>query len=421
MVSLKPIEVAPPLTDDWTASLRAVVNADIIPLGHFDEHDPLGLAFYTFVLLRTRTITRATEKLPAAARQWAEAKLLSGDLSPYRDRDLGAVGLLFYAFAEYDIPLQGESRLGQLAMEHSTRHGLLFDSFFLTSLIALGLSRTRNGCPPELAKSIEECVSLDLDRLRNDPKALLAGFWCSETLGKTDLSERLFRAADDMFVSGTDHLDGRLCSAAILLERLEDMTMRQRLAAAAFAQDSIKSVGVEAAGFGAASREMLLLEEDRFPGEAAPVSRILVSVGLLCRDLLERKSALLLTRSARAIQIVRSVVFSALCVFAATGLLYCAGRLRPPKAVSEMLDHPSYSQAVAIFGLLIGYMTTAAILGFLGVAIYELVVGLAVTGKRKDEFAAFGEAWLTVKQHYKIDILFLLLAAVIFDFLLRRG
>src|SRR5439155_23650231 len=138
MVSLTRPRDLPNVSRDWTASLRAVLNADIVPLETFDKDDPLGLAFYTLVLLRTRLVTRATEKLPAAARQWAQTKLISGKPSSYRDHALGAVGLLVWAFSEYDIPLADGNRLVELVQQESSGHGLLFDSFFLTSLIALG-------------------------------------------------------------------------------------------------------------------------------------------------------------------------------------------------------------------------------------------------------------------------------------------
>lgn len=114
MVSLIRPRDFPDVSQGWTASLRAVVNTDIVPSEAFDEDDPLGFAFYTLVLLRTRLVTRATEKLLAAARQWAETKLVSAKLSPYRDHELGAIGLLVYAFSEYDVPLANGDRLGAL-------------------------------------------------------------------------------------------------------------------------------------------------------------------------------------------------------------------------------------------------------------------------------------------------------------------
>jgi hypothetical protein len=407
---------------DWTTSLCAMVNADIAPLGNFDEGDPLGFAFYTLVLLRTRVVTRASEKLPDAARQWAEAKLVTGKLSPYRDRELGALGLLVYAFSEHGVPLENEDGLGKLALHESSGQGLLFDSFFLTSLIALGLAKTADGCPPQFVTPIEDAVASDLERLRNDPKALLAGFWFTRAIERTDLSEQLFRAADDIFLSGADQLDGRLCSAAILLEKMEEMAMRQRLKVAAFAHDCIKSVGVEAAA-GDGARDMLLVEEDdHFPAESPHVSRILVSVGLLCRDTLERKSSLLLTKAARAAQLVRASVYTPFCVVLAIGVLWVAGRIRPPHPViGEMLVAPSFSTAAIALGLLLAYAALAGVFAFALLALHQLVVGLAILGKRKDEFAAFGEAWRSLKKHYKIELCIALLVGALFDLLIRRG
>jgi hypothetical protein len=320
---------------DWTASLRAVVNADIMPLGEFGDSDPLGFAFYTLVLLRTNIVTRPNEKLPAAARQWAEAKLTTGRLSPYRDRDLGALGLLVYAFSEYGIHLAEEDRLAEFALNESAGKGLLFESFFLTSLIALGLTKTSGGCPPQFVSAIAEAIDSETERLRNDPKALLAGFWFTRAIERSDLSERLFREANEIFLTGIDHLDSRLCAAAILVEKIEAFPMKERLRVAAFAQNCIKTIGVEAAGD--ASRDVIMIDENDFLGESPHASRILVSIALLGRDTLERKSTLLLTKGARAAQVVRALVYVPFCAAVAVGVVWVAIRIRPSHSVQRCL------------------------------------------------------------------------------------
>ena len=418
MVSLIRPRDPPDVLQDWTASLRAVLNADIVPLETFDERDPLGFAFYTLVLLRTRLVIRATEKLPAAARQWAETKLVSAKLSPYRDHELGAVGLLVYAFSEYDIPLTDGGRLGELVQQESSGHGLLFDSFFLTSLIALGLAKTAEGCPPEFVTAVEEAIASETARVANDPKALLAGFWFTRAIGRKDLSERLFRVADGILSAGDTHLDNRVCSAAILLEELEQMTMQQRLKVVTFAQDCIRSLGVEAAG----GIEMLVIEEGHFAPAPMRVSRILVSLGLLCRDLLERKSTLLLTKTERTWQIVRALVYAPISALLAVAIVWGLMRIRPAHSItSEMLVAPSFSTAALSLVLLVAYTAVVGVLIFALVAIYELIVGLAVLGKRRDEIAAFHEAWRFVVAHYKVEFGLGLIAGVLFDTLILRG
>src|SRR4051812_11414519 len=123
MVSLIENKDPSDISYDWSAPLRAVVNTDILPLEAFDETDPLGFAFYTLYFLRTGVMTRANEKLPASARQWAEEKLASRALSPYKDRDLGALGLLVYSFAEYGVPLHDEEGLATLVAKENCAGG----------------------------------------------------------------------------------------------------------------------------------------------------------------------------------------------------------------------------------------------------------------------------------------------------------
>jgi hypothetical protein len=171
----------------------------------------------------------------------------------------------------------------------------LFDSFFLTSLVALGLTKTAKGCPSQFVTAVEETIASEMDRLANDAKALLAGFWFTRAIGREDLSGDFFRIAEGLLPVADAHLDARMCSAAILVEELEQMSMQQRLKVAAFTQDCIRCVDVEAAG----GTEMLISKEEHFTPEPRRPSRILVSVALLCRDLLERKSRLLLTKTER--------------------------------------------------------------------------------------------------------------------------
>src|SRR5439155_16387383 len=175
-----------------------------------------------------------------------------------------------------------------------------------------------DGCPPEFVAAVEETIASDTDRVANDPKALLAGFWLTRAIGRLDLSERLFRIADDVLSAGDTHLDGRVCSAAILLEELEQMSMEQRLKVATFAQDCIRSLGVEAAG----GIEMLMMEEGHLTPTPMRISRILVSVGLLCHELLERKSTLLLTKAERTWQIIRALVYAPLCALLAVTIVW---------------------------------------------------------------------------------------------------
>src|SRR5207237_1636109 len=115
-----------------------------------------------------------------------------------------------------------------------------------------------------------------------------------------------------------------------------------------------------------------------------------------------------------------SFFYSAICFFLVAGLFWSAGQLRPSEAMREILARPSYSDAIYALLLLFACLLLAATLGFLMFALYELIIGLAVTGRRKDEFAAFRQAWMSFKKHYRVDILVILPVGVLFDFLIRR-
>jgi hypothetical protein len=209
-----------------------------------------------------------------------------------------------------------------------------------------------------------------------------------------------------------------MCSAAILVEELEQMSMQQRLKVAAFAQDCIRSVGVKAAS----GIEMLLIEEQHSSPEPRRPSRILVSIALLCRDLLERKSRLLLTKTERTWQILRALVYAPITALLAVATVWGAMRIRPAHSItSEMLTAPSFSTAALTLVLLVAYTAVVGVLIFALVAIYELIVGLAILGKRSDEIAVFGEAWRFVVGHYKVEFGLGLIAGVLFDTIILRS
>ena len=97
-------------------------------------------------------------------------------------------------------------------------------------------------------------------------------------------------------------------------------------------------------------------------------------------------------------------------------------RIRPARSItSEMLVAPSFSTAALSLGLLLAYTIVLGVLIFALVAIYELAIGLAILGKRKDESAAFHEAWRFVIEHYKLEFCLALIAGVLFDTLILRG
>ena len=88
---------------------------------------------------------------------------------------------------------------------------------------------------------------------------------------------------------------------------------------------------------------------------------------------------------------------------------------------SYWLVAPSFSTAALSLGLLLAYTVVLGVLIFALVAIYELVVGLAILGKHRDEIAAFHEAWRFVIDHYKLEFCLGLIAGVLFDTLILRG
>jgi ABC-type transporter Mla maintaining outer membrane lipid asymmetry permease subunit MlaE len=86
-----------------------------------------------------------------------------------------------------------------------------------------------------------------------------------------------------------------------------------------------------------------------------------------------------------------------------------------------MLTAPSFLTAALALGLLLTYTAVIGILFFALFALRELVFDLAMWGRRKDEFVAFSEAWISLKKHYRFELCVALIAPVLFDVFIRRG
>ena len=145
-------------------------------------------------------------------------------------------------------------------------------------------------------------------------------------------------------------------------------------------------------------------------------------MGLLCQDLLERKSTLLLTKTERAWQIIRALVYAPL-----SALLRGRDCLGCDAHSSSTLNYKRDARSAVVFHgalslvFLVAYTAVVERVDFSrSFAIYELIVGLAVLGKRRDEIAAFREAWRFVVEHYKVEFGLGLIAGVLFDTVILR-
>ena len=330
---------------------------------------------------------------------------------------MAALGLLVSAFSDHKTPLTHKDRLTDLAGGFVGQNGLLFDSFFITALIALGLHKTKGGCPAEVEEAISSAIMSDLDVLRNDPKNLLAGFWWAQATGHRELSDRIVRCADELFRQGAEHLDERVSCALILVEALDSYKEQERLEIASFARDAIKSASFEAADSGVLRNDVLPLDDDDRVVGTVPISRILVSFALLCDDLLTRKAALLLPKPDRRLQIIRGTVYASVCFFMISLLIWVGCHFRPAQNVATIAANPAFLMVMKTVGLWIGYVIFSALIVSFAVTVYFLIFGLAITGRLKDEADAFREATGVIRDKLVAQVTVSLCLAVVWAIL----
>jgi len=302
-----------------------VAAADCITVGDctradVDDHDPLGLAFYTYALLETGYTNQELASFIDSWRYWVEETVSDGIVSPYTDRDLAAIGLIVFALCKHRTCPDVNGRLTPLTEKHFSDNRGLFDNFLATVLVALGLRRlpAEAALHERFARYVNAQLRDHADTIFNDYKNVLVAYMWAKEIQAEDLLRKVRQAALNG-VSREDILPRDLVYLTyVLFEEIENLPRAEKLRVKECVVESLRFIQTYSfeAGF---SRD--ILEEFRDDIALSPVdvmrqygysrrprlSRILLAVGHMIEQRYALKPHLLLSGGQRKRQLLRVI------------------------------------------------------------------------------------------------------------------
>jgi len=313
----------------------ASVTVGDCTLADVDDHDPLGLAFYTYAILETGYTNQELAFLPDTWRHWVEEKVTVGSVSSYTDRDLAAIGLAVFALCQHRTCPDVNGRFAPLVEKYFSPDRGLFDNFLATVLVALGLSKLP--AESDLYRQFAKCIDTQLKdhagAIFNDPKNLIAAYMWAKHTQAEDLVPKLRQACLDK-ASGDETLPRDLVYITyVLFEEIEKLPRAQRAQVRQWVEDSLRFIRTYSleAGFPPGVLEefggdIALATPDVMRQYGYPVrprlSRILLSVGHMMEQRYALKPYLLQTEEQRKRAWLRGLSYPFLLLLIAAAVAY---------------------------------------------------------------------------------------------------
>ncbi|HEV2912859.1 MAG TPA: hypothetical protein VGX92_06035 [Pyrinomonadaceae bacterium] len=407
------------IRDDVGAVAHVTVGDCTLPI--VDEHDPLGLAFYTYALLETGYTNQELASFIDSLHYWVEEKLSEGSISPYTDRDLGAIGLIVFALCKHRSCPDVSGKFAPLAEKYFSDYHGLFDNFLATVLVALGLNKlpSETQLYPHLYQRFTKYINSQLRDnshiVLNDAKnAVVAYIWADET-NTADLLRILRQVCFNRASREDTHPRDLVYLTYVLFEEIENLPPDQKLKVKEWVEDSLRFIQTYSleAGF---SRD--ILDEFKEDVALAPLdvrrhynyrvrprlSRILVSIGHLIEQRYTSKPHLLLTEEQEKRQWQRVVVYPTFFILCTGLLLYVGVRFGLPlDAKGDIASKSVLPIMVAIIKVLVNAAWFIAL--SIGVILAGRIFQRIITAKDLDDRAALEYSWRKVKDILWGDII----------------
>jgi hypothetical protein len=401
---------------------------DVSVLELFDDHDPLGLAFYIYAIIECSYVSFETNELAEAGRLWALEKLTGeSKLSVYKDRDVAAVALILYSFRGLSEN-PGAPKLADLVRDFIDPAGGVFSSFFCSALVGLALRRTNP--TDEATRVVSAYLNQQLvDRysiIANDAKNLLVAYWWARDSQQHALLDKLNLSAREIIAEVQPNLDALVLASFVLLNQAESFSRRERMPIKAAVENALTAIeaytkeALSPAVAMAYDCDAAMFADDlRRPGlEAKPrLSRILIAVGLILQRSYLEKAPLLFSVKARVLQISRAVLFTLVLLFTMWSIWWIADKIGlPGDAKTCIRSHDSAQMARGIL-LLVANTLLGSVLLVIAFWIWRFVVDLGIYGRCRDEWEVVIRGWPVLAKTYWIAIALPLMTNFIATFL----
>ena len=397
------------------AAITSALKHDVSVLELFDEHDPLGLAFYIYAIVECSYVSWETNELAEAGRLWALEKITGESaLSVYKDRDVGAIALIIYTFR--GLPNDpGAEKFADFVRPFIDPAGGVFSSFFSSALVGLALRHTNPA--DETTRVVNTYINQQLvDRysiVANDAKNLLLAYWWARDSRNESLLQKLDLSARSIINEVQPNLDALVFASFILLDQVESFSRRERAPIKKAVENALSSIeAYTKSSLSPAVAQMYDRDAAMFPDESRRaglegkprLSRILIAIGLMLQRSYLKKSASLLSSRARGLQISRAVVSTLVLFFLFWFVWWLADRAGFPKdAKTPFRSHDSWLMAKGIL-LFLGNTVLGTILLVIAFWIWRFAMDLGVYGRCQDEWEVLRRGWPILAKNFWVAV-----------------
>jgi hypothetical protein len=412
---------------------NVIVNAiseDLRMVEDFDYHDPLGIAFYVYGLLKTGYTNLVLDSFPHAARFWVEEKVSAGVLSPYMDRDLAAIGLITFALCKYrTCPKMSGEKLISLIEPHFDDNRGLFSSFLTTVLVGLGLKALipQPGLYDRFADYINDQIKNHTNTIFNDPKTLVvAHLWATETQARGIL--QIVRHECMVRASSRDCLPReRVYLSYVLLEEANCMPRPERSKVKQWIEESLRFVQIYSieSGFASAIVEQYSYDVvskpevmEQYGHSARPrLSRIMLSVGLMLERQYSSSARLLFSRQIQLESISRGTVYPLFLLILTALIFWLWRQVDVPLSLKSALESKSLKTTLVAFCFQfpIDFIWAATIVVPL-ISAWVFFHRLALTGQRSSELEVMHDIWGILRKNWLIEVVLAIIMSVVVAF-----
>lgn len=355
----------------------------------------------------------ALDYLADVANLWVEEKLKEGTLSPYVDRDVGALSLFLFTLKRYCSYSASVPEFDRLISKHTDENNGLFGNFFTSALAALGLC---GACPtsaacPKLQQFVGREIAQHPKETFNDAKNLAVAYLVSKERGDSGSISLLVQESRRKLGNLALPRSERLFPGFVLLCEINQLGREERLLVKHSCQESmdfVRTYSVEAtypsellSQYSSDASASASTMEANGHKSRPRLSRILLSFSLVLLRLYEKSQPAFLTREARLQSVIRGTVYGTLWVGISGGLFWLGAEGGMPYDLRTFYPaHP----VLLLVRLAANMAWVSAILLPLFPA-FIFIDRLVLRRQGTGEISLLRQSWASVRKHWALKIL----------------
>lgn len=399
------------MVDDLTLSGVTATN--------FEGHDSLGNAFYLYAYLKSEYRNLQLSLPPQTILVWIQDKVRHGDIGPYIDKELAALGLSIYALCKFHKGCPDvKEEFASLVQPHFDENRGLYGNFLCSVLVAIGLRGLRSKAPllPRLDSYISYQLRINANIVFNDPKNLVVAHIWAKEIDSTEVLRTLVNSAMERAVRDDTLARDRVYFSYVLFEEIKTVNRKDRKKIEQWIKESLDylySYSVETVFspdiVGEYSQDVATVNNGmtEYGYTVKPrLSRIMLSVGLLIYRKYELEGATVFGNESQIVRLIRGFCYPILLLTLLAFFIYVTRKMGLPFRIVEDLRSDELIRIIAAMcvklPLDIAWMSVVSVfLSWAGCVFYYI----AWSADTDNEITATKLAFAFLKRNWAIEVL----------------